>query len=85
MARRKPNPIAEPNEILTVMSRILRGEPTGAEDAPTPKVAEQVRAAELLGRQYGLFRDKDENHPALTLPEELRRVMEDLHEQNHNA
>lgn len=44
--------VADAEEVLAALTRILRGE----EEAKTSEV---LRAAELLGKQYGLFGDRE--------------------------
>lgn len=58
--------IATPEEVLRTFTQIMRGEMTesggrkgGEEILLTPKVSERSKAAELLGKRYGLFTDKD--------------------------
>ena len=53
--------IATPEEVLKALTLILRGEM--AEEKGGPKVSERQRAAELLGKRYGLF-DKPEAEEA---------------------
>ena len=50
--RGSPPAVADAEEVLAALTRILRGE----EEAKTSEV---LRAAELLGRQYGLFGDRE--------------------------
>ena len=45
-------PVADAEEVLGALTRILRGE----EEAKTSEI---LRAAELLGKQYGLFGDRE--------------------------
>ena len=47
-----PAAVADAEEVLAALTRMLRGE----EDAKTSEV---LRAAELLGKQYGLFGDRE--------------------------
>ena len=47
-----PAAVADAEEVLAALTRILRGE----EEA---KNSEVLRAAELLGKQYGLFGDRE--------------------------
>ena len=47
-----PAAVADAEEVLAALTRILRGE----EEAKTSEV---LRAAELLGKQYGLFGDRE--------------------------
>ena len=51
-SRGSPPAVADAEEVLAALTRILRGE----EEAKTSEV---LRAAELLGRQYGLFGDRE--------------------------
>ena len=50
--RGSPPAVADAEEVLAALTRILRGE----EEAKTGEV---LRAAELLGKQYGLFGDRE--------------------------
>jgi hypothetical protein len=57
MTERERDPtIAQPDEVLRVMTAILRGE--SMEEAGV-KTAERYKAAELLGRHYGLFERRE--------------------------
>lgn len=85
MPRTKKPPIADRDEILATITRILRGEPSPADGATLPKVAEQVRAAELLGKQYGLFEKRDDSRIRPALSEALRRTLEEMHNANRGA
>ena len=60
--------IATPEEVLRTFTQIMRGEmtesggrkgPSGEEVCLPPKVSERSRAAELLGKRYGLFTEKE--------------------------
>ncbi|MGN1020561.1 MAG: hypothetical protein ACI4O7_09295 [Aristaeellaceae bacterium] len=61
--------IATPEEVLVTITQIMRGAMTetatrrvaGGEEAIQlpPKVSERSRAAELLGKRYGLFAEKE--------------------------
>ncbi len=49
--------IAPPEEVLRVITRIMRGEGDGEEERVP--VSERRRAAELLARRYGLLEDPE--------------------------
>ncbi|MBQ8654390.1 MAG: terminase small subunit [Clostridia bacterium] len=63
-------PVATPDEVLETFTRIMRGEVTdtvirkgkGGEETVQvpPKVSERCKAAELLGKRFGLFTEKDQ-------------------------
>lgn len=57
-----PDNIAHPEEILQLMTRIMRGTLTEMDkkgEEIGPKVAERARAAEMLGKRYGLFAEAE--------------------------
>lgn len=68
MASHKKETIAQQEEILETLTAILRGEGKGAtlrgtgqgrqviDDMP-PTTTERIRAAELLGKRYGIWQD----------------------------
>ena len=61
--------VATPEEVLVTITQIMRGAMTetatrkgaGGEESVQlpPKVSERSRAAELLGKRYGLFTEKE--------------------------
>ena len=70
--RAQPGSVATAEEVLETFTRIMRGEITedtvkhvaGGEDVITsqmPKIAERHKAAEMLGKRYGLFSDRPED------------------------
>ena len=74
----KTERIADAEEVLELLSSIARGEAKGgglqgvgggveaiADDIP-PTIGERVRAAELLGKRYSLFTDKQEINATVT-------------------
>lgn len=81
--------IATPEEVLRTFTQIMRGEMTepsgrrgasGEEAAMPPKVSERSKAAELLGKRYGLFSDKDPGaKPKAELAAEIEAAMRELH------
>ena len=89
MSRRKKPPIAVADEVLAAMTSVLRGEMTeestrkvpGGEErvAVPPKISERIKAAEFLGKQYGLFERREEAQPKTQLSGEIRRMMEEMH------
>lgn len=69
--------IATPEEILRTFTQIMRGELTEASGAP--KVSERSRAAELLGKRYGLFSDKEAApQPKAELAAEIEQTLQEL-------
>lgn len=67
----KKESIAEQDEILQFLTKILRGEARGTElvglgmgeqsvDQVPPTIAEKTRAAELLGKRYTMWTDKQQ-------------------------
>lgn len=74
----KTERVADAEEVLELLSSIARGEAKGGglkgvgggeeiitEDIP-PTIGERVRAAELLGKRYSLFTDKQEINATVT-------------------
>ena len=47
---------ADAREIVEYLTSVMRGECTDADDAPT--IRDRLKAAELLGKRYGIFTDK---------------------------
>lgn len=82
--------IATPEEVLRTFTQIMRGEMTEAagrkgsngEDVTLPpKVSERSKAAELLGKRYGLFTEKTpEARPKAELAQEIEAVLKAIHE-----
>ncbi len=58
----KDGAVASAREVLEVFTQIMRGEAMD-DTGQTPKVSERAKAAELLGKRYGLFADRDEAAP----------------------
>lgn len=82
--------IASPEEVLQTFTQIMRGEMTeltgrrnteGEEIFLPPKVSERSKAAELLGKRYGLFSDRQPDvRPKAELAQEIETAMQALHE-----
>lgn len=53
MSEKEKQAIAQPEEVLRVITRIMRGEEEGV------PVSERRRAAELLARRYGLLEEAE--------------------------
>lgn len=78
--------IATPEEVLRTFTQIMRGEMTEAgvrrsgEDVPQPpKISERSKAAELLGKRYGLFSDREDGGATRAeLAAEIESAMEAL-------
>lgn len=88
--RRTPaEDIATPEEVLRTFTQIMRGEMTessgrksasGEEITLPPKVSERSKAAELLGKRYGLFSEKDPgDKPKAELAAEIEAAMREIH------
>lgn len=86
---RKSTDIAPPEEILSTLTQIMRGEITdtamrkvegGEEAVPMPpKVSERAHAAEMLGKRYGLFTEKSEGGADKTaLADEIEEAFRQL-------
>ena len=69
MPRKSKPAIATPEEVLATFTQIMRGDmtetvvrkgPSGEETVRLPpKVSERSKAAEMLGKGYGLFSEKE--------------------------
>lgn len=71
MASHQKDTVAQQEEILETLTSIMRGEGKGAtlrgagkgrqviDDMP-PTIADQIRAAELLGKRYAMWTDKQQ-------------------------
>ena len=61
MSEKEKREIAPPEEVLRVITRIMRGEGCPGEDGEAEKipVSERRRAAELLARRYGLLEEAE--------------------------
>lgn len=91
MAKRRTaaGDIATPEEVLRTFTQIMRGEMTestgrkstsGEEITQAPKISERSKAAELLGKRYGLFSEKDPgSKPKAELAAEIEAAMQELH------
>lgn len=81
--------IATPEEVLQTFTQIMRGEMTelsgrknaeGEDMTLPPKVSERSKAAELLGKRYGLFSDKQPDaRPKAELAQEIEAALRELH------
>lgn len=80
MAQRKRASIATKREVLQFVTSIMRGETEEGSGASPPKPAERCRAAELLGKQYGLFDRKEEVQPKGDVAAEIRLELKRMHE-----
>ena len=72
MSRKKK--IAEPEEVLEYLTRILRGQParktqykSGEERELEITERESMKAAELMGKRYALFDDRGEADTEITV------------------
>lgn len=88
--RRTTEPdIATPEEVLRTFTQIMRGELTepsgrksasGEETLLPPKVSERCKAAELLGKRYGLFSERDAGgRPKAELAAEIEAALQEMH------
>ena len=86
--------IATPEEVLVTITQIMRGTMTetatrkgaGGEESIQlpPKVSERSRAAELLGKRYGLFSERDAGEPSAEVAGLIEAAMQSIaqeHEQ----
>ena len=55
--RRKKPCVADETEVAAYFTGVMRGEPTA--DEKLPGVKEQLKAAELLGKHFGMFAQKE--------------------------
>lgn len=85
MAEKESALIADQNEVLKYLTKVLRGESQssvlarnemGGEDVieKAPDEKERLKAAELLGKRYGLYTDKVEADVDTDLTITIRRV-----------
>lgn len=56
MAANNKPPVADGEEVLQYLSALLRGQEAEGEGPPAPR--DRLKAAELLGKRYGLFTDR---------------------------
>jgi len=82
MAERKRASVAGKTEVLQTFTNIMRGEMTEGSAGAPPKISERCKAAELLGKQYGLFDRKEELQPKADVILEIRQALEQLHERH---
>lgn len=77
--------VATPEEVLRTFTQIMRGEmtestgrkgPGGEEVCLPPKVSERSRAAELLGKRYGLFSERDAGEPRTEVAGQIEAAMQ---------
>ena len=74
MTRESPPDIATPEEVLAVLTSLLRSD----------KIAEQLRAAEHLARHYGMLSPRDECAPDKTaVAGEIEAAIRSLEEADH--
>lgn len=88
--RRAAEDIATPDEVLRTFTQIMRGEMTeatgrkgasGEELVQAPKISERSKAAELLGKRYGLFSEKESDvKPKAELAAEIEAAMQEMRE-----
>lgn len=72
MTRKKPSPIAAPDEVLAFFTGVMRGQCPG-EDAP--RVSEMCKAAELLAKHHRLFEEEEERRPDSSTALAIRSAM----------
>ena len=77
--------VATPEEVLRTFTQIMRGEmtestgrkgPEGEEVCLPPKVSERSRAAELLGKRYRLFSERDAGEPRAEVAGQIEAAMQ---------
>lgn len=61
LAELEENRIADATEVLQYLTRVMRGEEKDQFDLD-PSLQDRTKAAELLGKRYRLFIDKQETH-----------------------
>jgi len=64
--------VADETEVAAFFSGVMRGEP--AADEKPPGVKDQLKAAELLGKHFGMFDSKDSGE----LPGQIEFVGDEL-------
>ena len=85
MAEKESSLIADQNEVLKYLTSVMRGQSessvlarteSGAEEVieKAPDEKERLRAAELLGKRYGLYTDKVEADVETELTITIKRV-----------
>ena len=77
MPRKKLDPVAGEEEVLAFYTSVMRGTLPG--DAP-PTVSEQCKAAEMLGRHYRLFEEKEVSRPDSAAAQAIRETMTRMRE-----
>ena len=63
MPRKKKHPVASEEDVAAFFSAVMWGKP--AADEHLPGLKEQLKAAELLGKHFGMFADKKEDSDTL--------------------
>ena len=76
--------LATEREVMETFTEIMRGEMTEESDRKgetvllRPKISERCKAAELLGKQMGLF-DRKEEMKKTAISDELMALLESMH------
>ena len=88
--------VATPREVLITLTQIMRGDMTetavrkssGGEESVQipPKISERSKAAEMLGKRYGLFSDKDAaSQPKEEVILQIEAALKKLTEERHGS
>lgn len=91
-----PPDIATPDEVLKTFTQIMRGTMTEASTRKSPhgeevvqqppKISERSKAAEMLGKRYGLFSDKDQQtQPREEIIQQIEAALKKLSEESHGS
>lgn len=94
--RDQPQDIATPEEVLVTLTQIMRGDMTetatrrisGSEETVQvpPKVSERSRAAEMLGKRYGLFSEKEAAaQPKEEIAAMIAQAIEDIRKEHRRG
>ena len=94
--RDQPQDIATPEEVLVTLTQIMRGDMTetatrrisGSEETVQvpPKVSERSRAAEMLGKRYGLFSEKEAAaRPKEEIAAMIAQAIEDIRKEHRRG
>jgi phage terminase small subunit len=86
MAKKDSKRIASQNEILEILTKIIRGEETeelytmsGDKINKKPKISDRLKAIELLGKRYNLFdKDNTETIPSVVIIDDISKENEVL-------
>lgn len=90
MSEKGLNPVADEQEVLATFTGIMRGQVleesfrkvNGADERvmTPPKISEMCKAAELLGKHYGLFDRKEESRQDGEVTREIMALLAGMHD-----